>query len=448
MLRKRLLPALGLLSLGLQFSLASPTLADDWLRFRGPNGTGLASSSESPPIEWSEEKNLRWSLDLLGPGHSSPIVVGDKVFLTCWTGYGVDDEESGKPEDLKRHLLCVDRASGKLLWERAVAARLPEDEYAGMFAEHGYASHTPVSDGQYVFCFFGKSGVHAFDLEGNPVWQAEVGEGLDQRKWGSASSLILTDELVIVTAGPESGTLYGLDKKTGETRWNANVGLSGMWGTPLLAPVDEKRTDLVVGVPDEVWGLNPATGKLRWYCDGIEGGSVNSSPVLADSVVYMIDGRNGDALAVRVGGKGDVNQSHVVWHESHRGRISSPIVHDGLLYWISSGVLNCVDAATGERVYQERLNTSDNSATRGPSRRGGRGGQDYGSPVVAGDHLFYINRRGIGVVVQLGKQFKQLATNTFDGASGDFSATPAIADGQLFIRSTKKLYCVAEPTDS
>ncbi len=444
MLRKRLVVALGLAIYSFQITTARPAAADDWLRFRGPNGNGTATSAQQPPAEWSAEKNLRWSVDLPGPGHSSPIVVGDKVFLTCWTGYGLDRQDPGDPAQLKRHLLCVARQTGQILWDRAVDAQLPEDKYSGMFAEHGYASHTPASDGQQVFCFFGKSGVHAFDLDGNPRWQAEVGEGLDPRSWGSASSLVLTDDLVIVTAGPESGTLYGLDKKTGETQWSENVGLSGMWGTPLLAPVDDERTDLVVAIPGEIWGLNPQTGKLRWFCDGIADGSMNASPILADSVVYAIDGRDGGAVAVRVGGKGDVNRTHVVWRESHRGRISSPVFHDGLLYWVNAGVVNCIDAASGQRVYQERLSTGGGSAGRGSGGRGGRGGQDYGSPVVAGDQMYYVNRRGVAAVIQLGKDFKQLASNTFGDDGGDFSATPAIADGQLFIRSTEKLYCVAE----
>jgi len=425
----------------------SPLQAADWLRFRGPNGSGIAATDRLPPAEWGSEKNIKWAIDLPGPGHSSPIVVGDKIFLTCWTGYGLDRRDPGDQENLKRHLVCLDRGTGSIAWTSAVAAKLPEDTYGGMFAEHGYATHTPVSDGERVYCFFGKSGVHAFDLEGKTLWSVDTGDGLDPRSWGSASSLILSGDLVIVTAGAESGCLFGLNKRSGETVWKQEVSLTGMWGTPILTPVDETRTDLVVAVPEEIWGLNPETGKLRWYCDGIQDGSMNSSPIFADSVIYAIDGRNGDAVAVRAGGKGDVNDSHVVWHESHRGRISSPVFYQGRLYWVAGGVVNCIEAKSGERIYQERLEAPASTSNRGGGRSA-RGGQDYSSPVVAGNRMYFFNRQGVGFVVELRESFKQLAANTLEDAEGDFSATPAIVDGEMYLRGTTKLYCIAATNEA
>lgn len=415
--------------------------ASDWSRFRGPNGSGIAKVNALPPTQWSNAENLRWAVDLPGPGHSSPIVVGDKVFVTCWTGYGTDRQSQGSLEDLKRHLLCIDLKSGKTLWRATVDAKLPEDRYQGMFAEHGYASHTPVSDGQRVFCFFGKSGVFAFDLDGQQLWNVDVGDGLDPRQWGSASSLMFSGELLIVTAGPESGSLFGLNKQTGEVVWKQEVALNGMWGTPIVATVDTDRTDLIIAVPNEIWGLNPENGKLRWYCDGIRDGSMNSSPVLDNSVVYAIDGRGGDAVAVRIGGLGDVTQTNIVWQKDHRGRISSPVVHDGRMYWVAGGVLNCVDASSGERIYQQRLGPEPSGGGRG---RGSRGGQDYSSPVVAGDQLYFFNRQGVGFVVRLGEEFQQIATNRFDDPPANFSGTPAIVDGTLLVRSTAKLYCIGQ----
>ena len=151
--------------------LISPGLlhAADWPQFRGASGSGVSGDAKPLPLEWSEAKNLQWKLELPGPGHSCPIVVGDRVFVTCWSGYGMSRDDLGDQANLKRHLICADRKSGKVLWDQAVPAVLPEDDYRGMFAEHGYASHTPVCDGERVFVFFGKSGVFAFDLEGKQL---------------------------------------------------------------------------------------------------------------------------------------------------------------------------------------------------------------------------------------------------------------------------------------
>lgn len=230
-------------------------LAEDWLRFRGDNGTGVSTSSQPLPVEFGPDQCLKWKVALPGPGHSSPIVVGDKVLVTCWSGYGTKEGEDD-PAQLKRHLICLSRVDGKVLWDRTVDAVLPEDRYGGMFAEHGYASHTPVSDGHWVYVFYGKSGVHAYDLDGNLQWSCMVGEGLDPRGWGSSSSPILAGDLLIVLASAESQTLFGLDKKSGKEMWKEQAdGFGGTWGTPILVQSGEGKTELVVGVPFEVWSF-------------------------------------------------------------------------------------------------------------------------------------------------------------------------------------------------
>jgi outer membrane protein assembly factor BamB len=160
---------------GVVLGTAACGRAEDWTRFRGPNGSGIAPASESVPSEWGDDKNLAWKLELPGPGSSSPIVVGNKVFVTSFSGYGVDPNDPGKLNDLKRHLVCIDATNGTQLWERTVAATQPEDPYSRMLGEHGYASGTPVSDGERVYAFYGKTGVLAYDLEGNELWKVNVG---------------------------------------------------------------------------------------------------------------------------------------------------------------------------------------------------------------------------------------------------------------------------------
>lgn len=181
---------------------AATATAADWPRFRGPNGTGVAESAV--PLEWGDGRNLLWKTALPGPGSSSPVVHGPDVFVTCYSGYGVEAGRAGDPGKLVRHLLCIDRATGREKWRRDVAAELPEDAYEGYLTEHGYASSTPVVDADAVYAFFGKGGVVAFDRAGQELWRVAVGKESSSRRWGSAASLVLHGDLVIVNAAEES----------------------------------------------------------------------------------------------------------------------------------------------------------------------------------------------------------------------------------------------------
>lgn len=430
--------------------LLSSTLtasAADWLRFRGPNGSGIAPDDKLVPVTWSATQNLKWRTALPGPGSSSPIVVGDRIFVTCWTGYATEGPQaSGDISALMRHLICVDRATGKILWDRAVPAKQPEERYGGMFAQNGYASHTPVSDGKSVFAFFGKSGVHAFDLEGKPLWQADVGDWDDRRGWGSASSPMLHGDVLIVPALVESQALYGFDKNTGKQLWKApSEGFASTWGTPIVVQVDG-HADLAIAVPGEIWAFNPDTGKLRWYAQGLQSDSVCNSLVTDGRAVFAMSERGGGSVAVKAGGKGDVSATNTLWTGPNGSRISTPILWEDRLYWVSGSIATCRDAKTGAEIYTERIESSgaQDFGGGGGRRGGGMGGGDYASPVAANGHLYHVGRRGEVLVIKLGPKFELIARNKIEGDSSDHSATPAISDGQLFLRSAKTLYCVGE----
>ncbi|MGC3969417.1 MAG: PQQ-binding-like beta-propeller repeat protein [Pirellulales bacterium] len=463
--------------------IAMPALGSDWPRFRGPNGSGVSLDKATTPTAWSPKENLKWKVALPGPGSSCPIVVGDKVFVTCWSGYAVDRGDLGDQKNLKRHLVCLDRATGKLLWDAVVAAKLPEDRYGGMFAENGYASHTPVSDGERVFAFFGKSGVVAFDMNGKQLWQTDVGDESDRRGWGTASSPILFDDLVIVTAAIESQALIALDKTTGKEVWRKRAGgFDSTWGTPVLVKVDDKRTDLVIGVPYDVWGFDPKTGKFVWFCEAMDTDSYCSSLAVDGDMVIGIEGRGGGSIAVRAGGVDDVSKTNVVWNGRDNNRIGTPVAYEGRVYFVANKIANCIDAKTGKKIFQARL-TSDSAAGEatdtareepaqrpgergsggsggfgggnfggpgggfgggGYGGRGGRGGQDYGSPIIADGKVYYTTRGGETFVFKAGDKFEQLAVNRMTDEAEDFSSTPAAADGALFIRSSKHLYCVGK----
>jgi hypothetical protein len=435
----------------LVLSAASGMVAGgDWPRFRGPNGSGISADIAPMPVRWSPTKNVKWKARMPGPGSSSPIVVGDKVFVTCWSGYGLERGRPGDKKRLKRHLLCFDRQTGNTIWEKTVDAFQPEEDYSGMFAEHGYATHTPVSDGERVYVFFGKSGALAFDLTGNQIWQTAVGTESDRMGWGSACSPIVYKNLVIVTASAESQSMYGLDRENGKQVWRAEAeGFRSTWGTPVLAEVDANRTDLVLGVPYKIWGFNPDTGKIRWYCEAFNDPAFCSSVVSVGKVVYATGDVGNSSIAINAGGENDVTKSHVVWTGGDRNRISSPVVAGGKLYLVNNRVATCVDAKTGSRKYQGRLAGSSTPAAQNDGGRrgsgpGAMGGNDYSSPVVADGKLYFVARNGDAYVLKLGDKFEQLATNRVTEDTEDFSASPAISDGALFIRSSRHLYCIAE----
>ena len=181
--------------------------AGDWTRYRGPNGSGVSADEAAVPTKWSATENMKWKIKLPGPGHSSPIILGDKILITCWIGYAAGEGSSGDQQDLRYHLLCLDRTDGKTIWDKEVKPALPEENYRGMFTQHGYTTHTPATDGERVYAFFGKTGVVAFDLKGEQLWQTSVGTERNNKGWGSASSPILYKDFVIVLASIENSAL-------------------------------------------------------------------------------------------------------------------------------------------------------------------------------------------------------------------------------------------------
>ena len=439
--------------------VAGTASSADWTRFRGPNGSGIGTGDALPPQTRSDSENVKWKTALPGPGLSSPIVVGDRVVVTCWSGYAVDPASPGSPDDLKRNVVCLDRATGDIQWQHVQDPVLPEDTYRGMFAQNGYASHTPVTDGARVYAFFGKTGVVALDLtSGQKLWQKSVGENLEGKGWGSASSPILYRDTVIVPAFIEGDSLVAINGETGAVVWEQKTpGYRGNWSTPILVEAND-RTDLVLAVPGEVWGLNPESGKLRWYCE-VPGSDSARASVIAhgDVVIAMAGGRGANtSIAVPAGGKGDVQP---LWTGRDVSGIGTPVIHDGTMYLVSDKVATSVNLEDGRRIAQTRLTgaaaggqpargAGDRGAQQGGRGRGGYGGgpgggRDYSSPVVAGNHLFYASRSGDVFVVELGEKMTQIARNSFESDRTDFSATPAIADGQLFIRSSKSIYCIA-----
>jgi len=402
-------------------SLAA-TASADWPQFRGPGGLGIAPD-KNVPTTWSADSNLRWKTEMPGPGASSPIVVGNRVFLTCYSGYGLSKDDPGEQKNLQRHLVCVDRATGKKLWTRDIPAVLPEPDYRSYITLHGYASSTPVSDGAHVWIFLGKSGVFAFDLDGKQLWQTSVGTGVYY--WGVGPSPVLHKDLLIVNASTESDALIALDKKTGKEVWKSK-GLGESWSTPALVKLKNGQTELVVSGSHKILGYDPDTGKELWHSDSFDW-YVCPTITAHDGIVYTL--QKSTAVAVRAGGRGDVTKSHTVWQKKFGATVTSMVVHNDHVYWANAGKAFCLKAADGTEAYREAL----------PA-----GGEFYSAPVLADGKIYYVSRNDGTYVVDASPKFSVAAHNTIKGDDSVFNASPAVSDSQLILRSDRFLYCVGK----
>ena len=416
--------------------------SSDWPRFRGPNGSGINQDGQTLPQRWSVSENTKWKIDLPGPGHSSPIIVGDHIFITYWT----EPDPKSSESVVKFHLLCLDRKGGKTVWDAEINPKLPLNEFRGVVGLHGHACHTPVSDGAKVFAFFGTTGVTAFDMSGKQLWQTDVGNQLEPRGLGSAASLILYQDKVIVTASIESTALIALAKETGEEVWkHESPDLANTWSTPALVTVGD-RTDLVLSVPYKILGFDPETGELRWHCVGSQDTTAKSSVIVQDDVVYVLGGRGGGTVAVRAGGQGNVSETHCLWESGRIGVLTLPIHHDGRLHWVHNTTAYCLNSKTGEVIYRKRMAETKTRVRRSEAtaaKTTDRSGSAYASPVVEGDRMYHLKRNGELIGILLGEEFKEFGRTTFE-SEGEFLATPAISRGQMFVRSTKHLYCIGK----
>ncbi len=408
----------------------------DWPRLRGAMGDAKAEGSL--PTTWSDTENLQWKASLPGPGSSSPIIVGDKVFITCWSGYA--DGTSDDMSKMVRHLICISKIDGKILWDKIVPAVQPEDFANGMLMEHGYASSTPVSDGTSVFVFFGKTGALAFDMQGKQLWQTSVGTHSNRKGWGSASSPILYKDTLIVTAYDEGGAMVALDKKTGAQVWRApSEGLNTVYSTPLIS-----GEDLILPVASEVWGLNPDSGKLRWYATYSMGGNVSPGVTVADGTLFVTGGYpTAGTAAIKLGGKGDLTATGTLWSINSASYIPTPIYHEGHLYVINdAGFAMCIEAKTGKEIYRERVMENSNSGGGGGRRGGGK--PFYASPVLVGGNLYAPSRKNGVFVIAAKPIYQQIAKNTFASDSSQMNGTPAVDANRLYLRSDKALYCIGQ----
>jgi outer membrane protein assembly factor BamB len=439
--------SLGRFSLvaGLTLAAASHAAEPHWSQWRGPDGQGVARDA-GVPLEWSEGKNIAWKTPLPGRGHSSPIVWGDRIFLTTAIegelvpgAKAVRHFEAGEefvhPDGVgadRKHtlkLLALDAKAGRILWERTAWEGTPYDT---RHKRGSYASPTPVTDGTLVYAYFGAEGLYAYDFEGNLAWKWWPG-GIATFGVGVGSSPLLYKDLVVLLCDEDNGDasfLVGLNKTTGKEVWRTPRKVQISWATPVIVRA-AGHDELVTAGTEQVIAYDPATGRELWRMKGLENNAV-PSPVAEGEVVIVSSGYPGKiAMAVQAGGSGDVSDSRVLWRYA-RGTayVPSPVVVDGLVYLMTDkGLLTCLDVKTGAVQYE-----------------GGRPpvpATFMASPVVVDGRILMMSMDGDTFVIKAGPAHEVLRTNSL---GEPIAASAAVAGGRLYIRGEKHLFAIGTPS--
>jgi outer membrane protein assembly factor BamB len=425
----------------LSFAFALPALhAEHWGSWRGPNDDGMAEGDA--PAQWSDTENVKWRVEIPGRGHSSPVVWGDRIFVTTAIPVG-DAPPPAEPEGERRggggagplvdhhfDVLCMDRNSGKLLWQKTAAVAKPHEGYHRQYGS--FASNSPVTDGEHVFAFFGSRGVYAYDFAGNLKWKKDFGVQMKMHlAFGEGIAAVLEGGTLLLTYDHSGDSfLVALNKNTGEELWRAARDEISNWAAPLVVE-HGGRKQVVVAATKKVRSYDFETGKLIWESAGL-GMNTIPAPVQQGDLVYVMSGyRDPNLMAIRLGRTGDLTGTDaIVWSETRGTSYTpSPVLHDGKLYTLTDrGMLSCFNAATGEPYYhQARL--------PGPHTF-------KASPVGAAGKLYLASEEGDVIVVRMGPEFEVIATNTLRDQV--FIASPAIVDGEIFLRGQSTLFSISE----
>ena len=396
------------------------TVDGHWGHWRGPLGNGVAPAA-APPTEFSDTKNICWKAPLPGRGSSSPVVWDDSVFVTSAVPV------PGSPRAFDFRIFCFDRHSGAERWSRTAIQATPHE---GTHETNGYASASPCTDGQHVYAHFGSQGTFCFTMTGEPVWERDFGDMHTRNEFGEGSSPTLAGNLLIVPWDHEGPSkLVAVDAATGKTVWETPRDEPTCWATPLITTDSRGRQQVVMNGENAARGYDLATGKELWQCSG-QTVRPCASAVAADGIAYIGSGFRGSFLgAFDLAGDGNLaGGKHVLWTRSqHTPDVASPLLSQGRLYYYKekTGLLSCIDAASGTPHYETRR-------LPGMSRT-------YASPVAAGGHVYLTDRSGRIVVSKDAPTLEVVAEN--DMGEG-VDATPAPVGDALFVRGERHLFCV------
>lgn len=421
------------------FSFASFALAQTphWPHWRGPTEDGHAAEDANPPLTWSESENIVWKVALPGLGNSSPIILGDRIYLTGAIDLeaAADGEEPGPqpgPPTANRHeffVMAIDRNDGSIVWRTKVHEGVPPEKG---HETGSHASGSIATDGEHLAAFFGSEGLYVLDLEGELQWSKQLGTMETLAHFGEGASPIVYGDRVIVQWDAEGPSwVAAFDLATGEEAWRQERDTDSSWGTPLVADV-EGTDQLIVTGSDHTVGYAAASGEPLWSCGGMSKNPINS-PLVVDGILYVMNAYKGRLVQAidLASASGTLDpDSDLLWGTKGLGAEVPPPIHvDGRLFYLrdNNAVLECADAATGESIYS------------GQRLRGLR--NIHASPIYAAGRLYFTSREGKVVVMDPGAEFKVLATNSLDDG---FDATPAFVGDRIYLRGRSHLYCIGE----
>jgi outer membrane protein assembly factor BamB len=439
---------------------ASPALADsdDWSHWRGPNRNGVARGDA--PLEWSDTENVKWKVEVPGRGFSSPVLWGDKIFLTTAIQIGEPEPAPEPPTASSRNgaqggppsgaaggerrrrgggdppgpqpeqefvVMALNRTSGEVIWKQTATTATPHEGYHRKYGS--FASATPATDGERLYAFFGSRGLYCYDLDGKLLWKKDLGQFQMRNAFGEGVAPVIYGDSLIVNVDHEGDSfIVVLDKKTGDEKWRKSRDERSNWTEPFALEHDG-HAQIIVSAMLRVISYDLETGDIIWECGGL-GGNVIPVPVVEDGIVYVMSGwRDPNLLAIKLGGTGDLTGTDAVLWSEARGTAytASPVLEDGRLYVLTDrGMISCFNAKTGEPYYhQQRLTEPYN----------------FKASLVAANGKLYLSSENEDVIVlKMGDTFEVLATNTITDES--FIASPAIAGGQLLLRGQNHLYCI------
>lgn len=396
-------------------------------------------------MEWSDTKNVKWKVPIAGRGFSTPVVWGDKIFLTTAVPTGKLDEATaaaasqrrtnpnggtGEGQEHKFMVLCLDRKTGKTVWERVAKTAFPHDGYHRTYGS--LASSSPITDGKFLYVSFGSRGIYCYDLDGKLIWEKDLGVKLRMRnQFGEGVAPMLAGNNLVVNFDQESGSfIVALDKRNGKELWRSNRDEISTWAVPLLVE-HNGRKQLVTAGTNKVRAYDPENGKLIWETAGL-GLNAIPAPVWQGDLVYVMTGHfNPKLMAIRLGKEGDLTGTDAIAWNQTRGLsyTPSPVLHQNKFYALTdTGMLSCFDAITGKPFYhQQRLPQPENFKA---------------SLVGADGKLYLAGESGAVFVVKMGETFEVLAINTLTDQF--FVASPVVAEGDLLLRSSSQLFCISD----
>lgn len=401
---------------------AAAVQAEDWPAFRGP--TGLSVSKDTGfATEWAPDKNIAWKADLPNRGNESPIVVAGKVFVTSATNDGTE-----------RRLHCFDRKDGKALWTKSVTIDAKEETHG----TNPFGAATPVSDGKRVVVWHGSAGLYCYDLDGHELWKSDFGKV--QHIWGYGSSPVLAGNKVLLNFGPgKEQFVVAVNLEDGKQIWrfdepggnnNRDGRMVGSWSTPVVVEIDGQQ-QVVCSLPTRVLALDLEKGQPIWWCSGLSGKNgdlVYTSPLISGKFGVAMGGYTGPAIGFKVGGQGDVTEQQRLWQvtQGNPQRIGSGVIIGDHVFMANAGpgYFQCLELGTGKELWRER----------------GEGKDHWGAMILAEGRLYVTNQAGTTTVFKPNaEKFELIATNAMNEAS---NSTPAFSEGDIFLRTNQRLYCV------